>query len=196
MSKVLDGKVAIITGGSIGAPGAVLAATLADQRRDIAITYAASADKAESVAEVVRAKGVRALAIRCDQADTSAAQPMVEQVVAELGKLDILINNAAIAVQGKLVDDPTLDSAAFDRQWMVNVLGTVAITRAAAQKISDGGRIVFIGFGLGTRAIVPGIADYAGTKAAIAGYAAGCNVILAHATLPSTSSNLASCRPT
>ena len=168
MSKVLDGKVAIITGGSRGL-GAVLAATLADQGADIAITYAASADKAESVAEVVRAKGVRALAIRCDQADTSAAQPMVEQVVAELGKLDILINNAAIAVQGKLVDD----SAAFDRQWMVNVLGTVAITRAAAQKISDGGRIVFIGSGLGTRAIVPGIADYAGTKAAIAGYARG-----------------------
>ena len=172
MSKVLDGKVAIITGGSRGL-GAVLATTLADQGADIAITYAASADKAESVAEVVRAKGVRALAIRCDQADTSAAKPMVEQVVAELGKLDILINNAAIAVQGKLVDDPTLDSAAFDRQWMVNVMGTVAITRAAAQKISDGGRIVFIGSGLGTRAIVPGIADYAGTKAAIAGYARG-----------------------
>ena len=68
MSKVLDGKVAIITGGSRGL-GAVLAATLADQGADIAITYAASADKAESVAEVVRAKGVRALAIRCDQAD-------------------------------------------------------------------------------------------------------------------------------
>lgn len=59
MSKVLDGKVAIITGGSRGL-GAVLAATLADQGADIAITYAASADKAESVAEVVRAKGVRA----------------------------------------------------------------------------------------------------------------------------------------
>lgn len=172
MSKVLQGKVALITGGSRGL-GAVLAETLADQGADIAITYAASAAKAEAVVEKVRAKGVRAIAIQCDQADSSAAQPMVEQVVSEFGKLDILINNAAIAVQGKLVDDPTLDGPAFDKQWIVNVLGTVAVTRAAAQKISDGGRIVFIGSGLGTRAIVPGVADYAGTKAAIAGYARG-----------------------
>ena len=195
MSKVLDGKVAIITGGSRGL-GAVLAATLADQGADIAITYAASADKAESVAEVVRAKGVRALAIRCDQADTSAAQPMVEQVVAELGKLDILINNAAIAVQGKLVDDPTLDSAAFDRQWMVNVLGTVAITRAAAQKISDGGRIVFIGSGLAPERSCRELPTTQEPRQQSQDMPAGCNVILAHATLPSTSSNLASCRPT
>ena len=90
MSKVLQGKVALITGGSRGL-GAVLAETLADQGADIAITYAASAAKAEAVVEKVRAKGVRAIAIQCDQADSAAAQPMVEQVVSEFGKLDILI---------------------------------------------------------------------------------------------------------
>jgi 3-oxoacyl-[acyl-carrier protein] reductase len=172
MSKVLNGKVALITGGSRGL-GAALAETLADQGADVAISYVASAAKADAVVEKLKAKGVRATAIQCDQADTVAAKPMVEQVIAEFGKLDILINNAAIAVQGKLVDDPMLDTAAFDRQWLVNVLGTVAVTRAAAQKISDGGRIVFIGSGLGSRALVPGVADYAGTKAAIVGYARG-----------------------
>ena len=60
MPKVLEGKVALITGGSRGL-GAVLAATLADQGADVAITYAASAEKAESVVEMARAKGVRAL---------------------------------------------------------------------------------------------------------------------------------------
>jgi 3-oxoacyl-[acyl-carrier protein] reductase len=172
MSKILDGKVALVTGGSRGL-GVAIAETLADQGANVAITYAASSAKAEAVVEKLRAKGVRAIAIQCDQADTAAAKPMVEKVIAEFGKLDILINNAAIAVQGKLVDDPTLDGAAFDKQWMVNVLGTVAVTRAAAQKISDGGRIVFIGSGIASRVIVPGVADYAGTKAAIVGYARG-----------------------
>ena len=172
MSKILEGKVALVTGGSRGL-GVAIAGTLADQGADVAITYAVSSAKAEAVVETLRAKGVRAIAIQCDQADTAAAKPMVEKVMAEFGKLDILINNAAIAVQGKLVDDPTLDGAAFDKQWMVNVLGTVAVTRAAAQKISDGGRIVFIGSGIASRVIVPGVADYEGTKAAIVGYARG-----------------------
>lgn len=172
MSKVLDGKVALVTGGSRGL-GAAIADTLADQGADVAITYVASADKAEVVVERLKAKGVRAVAIQCDQADPTAAKPMVEQVIAAFGRLDILVANAAIAVQGKLTDDLTLDGAAFDKQWMVNVLGTVAVTRASAQAMSDGGRIVFIGSGLGSRALVPGVADYAGTKAAIVGYARG-----------------------
>ena len=172
MSKTLSGKVALVTGGSRGL-GAAVAETLADQGADVAISYVASTGKAKALVEKLKAKGVRAIAIQCDQAETAAARPMVDKVIDELGRLDILINNAAIAVQGKLIDDPTADDAALDRQWMVNVLGTIAVTRAAAQKISDGGRIVFIGSGLGTRALFPGVADYAGTKAAIAGYARG-----------------------
>jgi len=172
MSRTLSGKVALVTGGSRGL-GAVLAETLADQGADVAISYVASAAKADAVVERLKAKGVRAIAVQADQADTTTAGPLVDKVVAELGKLDILIANAAIAVQGTLVDDPALDAAALDRQWLVNVLGTVAVTRAAAQRISDGGRIVYIGSGLGARALVPGVADYAGTKAAIAGYARG-----------------------
>jgi 3-oxoacyl-[acyl-carrier protein] reductase len=172
MSRILKGKVALITGGSRGL-GAAIAEVLADQGADVAITYVASGAKADAVVARLKTKGVRAIAIQCDQADPVAAKPMVETVVENFGKLDILINNAAIAVQGKLVDDPSLDAGAFDRQWMVNVLGTVAVTRAASQKKSDGGRIVFIGSGLGSRALVPGVADYAGTKAAIVGYARG-----------------------
>ena len=83
------------------------------------------------------------------------------------------MNNAAIAVQGQRVDDPELAVDELDRQWRVNVLGAVATTRAAARKISDGGRIVFIGSALGTRVPFHGVADYAGTKAAIVGYAKG-----------------------
>ena len=172
MSNILQGKVALVTGGSRGL-GAAIAEALADQGADVAISYVASADKAEAVVEKLKAKGVRALAIRSDQADTTAAKPLIEQVVAHFGKLDILVNNAATVAKGQLVDDPALDTAALDRQWQINVLGVLATTRAAAQVIPDGGRIIFIGSLNGTRSLFPGLADYVATKAAINGYAKG-----------------------
>lgn len=172
MGKALAGKVALVTGGSRGL-GAATALALADQGADVAISYVASADKAQAVVAQLQAKGVRATAIQSDQADMAAAKPLVAQVLAQLGQLDILVNNAAIAVQGKTVDDPALDTVNLDRQWQVNVMGTVATTRAAAPVLADGGRIVFIGSLLGGHVPFAGAADYAGTKAAIAGYAKG-----------------------
>lgn len=172
MSTILKGKVALVTGGSRGL-GAATAEALADQGADVAISYVASREKAEAVVVKLQAKGVRALAIQSDQADMAAAKPLIDTVVAHFGKLDILVNNAAIAVQGRTVDDPELDTINLDRQWQVNVLGPVATTRAAAQVLPNGGRIIFIGSLLGTRVPFPGVADYSGTKAAIAGYARG-----------------------
>lgn len=172
MSNILQGKVALVTGGSRGL-GAATAEALADQGADVAISYVASAEKAEAVVEKLKAKGVRALAFQSDQGDTAAAKPLIDKVVAHFGKLDILVNNAAIAVQGRTVDDPDLDTVNLDRQWQVNVMGAVATTRAAAPVLSDGGRIIFIGSVLGSRVPFPGVADYAGTKAAISGYAKG-----------------------
>ena len=172
MSNALKGKVALVTGGSRGL-GAAIAEALAAQGADVAISYVASAEKAEAVVEKLKAAGVRALAIKSDQADMAAAKPLVEQVMAHFGKLDILVANAAIAVQGRTVDDPELDTVNLDRQWQINVMGTVATTRAAAPALTDGGRIIFIGSGLGSRVPFPGVADYAATKWAVAGYAQG-----------------------
>jgi 3-oxoacyl-[acyl-carrier protein] reductase len=172
MLKILTGKVALVTGGSRGL-GAATAEALAEQGAALAISYVASADKALAVVEKLKEKGVRAIAVQSDQADTAGAKPLVDKVLAHFGRLDILVNNAAIAVQGKTVDDPGLDTVNLDRQWQINVLGTVATTRAAAPVLSNGGRIIFIGSLLGSRVPFTGAADYAGTKAAIAGYAKG-----------------------
>ncbi|MDW5377221.1 SDR family oxidoreductase [Halomonas sp. HP20-15] len=172
MSQTLKGKVALVTGGSRGL-GAVTAAKLAELGADVAISYVASADKAGAVVEKLKAMGVRAMAIKADQSDLSTAKPLIETVVGEFGKLDILVNNAGIAIQGQLVDDPELDGEQYNRQWQVNVMGSIAITRAAAPKLSDGGRIVFIGSLLGSYVPFAGVADYAGTKWALAGYAKG-----------------------
>lgn len=172
MSKSLEGKVALVTGGSRGL-GAATAVALAAEGADVAISYVASAEKAEAVVRQIEAAGGRGIAIRSDQADPLAARQLVDAVLAHFGRLDILVNNAAIAVQGQRVDDPALDGDALDRQWQVNVLGAVATTRAAAPKLADGGRILFIGSALATRVAFAGAADYAGTKAAIVGYAKG-----------------------
>jgi 3-oxoacyl-[acyl-carrier protein] reductase len=170
--KDLLGKTALVTGGSRGL-GAAIAETLADRGADVAISYVASPDKADAVVERLKAKGVRAVAIRSDQADMAAAGPLIDAVIAAFGKLDILVNNAAVVAKGQTVDDPALDTAALDRQWHINVMGVVATTRAAARAISDGGRIIFIGSLNGTHSFIPGVADYAGTKAALIGYAKG-----------------------
>lgn len=172
MSKFLKGKVALVTGGSRGL-GAATAAALAEEGADVAISYVSSAAKAEAVVEQLKQKGVRAIAIKSDQADLSAAKTLVDTVIARFGKLDILVNNAAIAVQGKTVDDPALDTVNLDRQWQINVMGAVATTRAAAPVLTDAGRIIFIGSLLGGHVPFAGAADYAGTKAALVGYAKG-----------------------
>lgn len=172
MSNQLKGKVALVTGGSRGL-GAVIAEKLAEQGADIAISYVASADKAQAVVDQLTAKGVRAIAIQSDQADSATARPLIDTVLSHFGKLDILVNNAAVVVTGSLVDDPAQDAAKLDRLWQINVMGAVATTRAAAPVLSDGGRIIFIGSKNGTDALFPGVADYAGSKAAINGYARG-----------------------
>lgn len=172
MSTILKGKVALVTGGSRGL-GTAIAEALADQGADVAISYAVSADKAHAVVEKLKAKGVRAIAVKSDQADLSTARPLIDKVIAEFGKLDILVNNAGIAIQGQLVDDPELDGEKYNHQWQVNVMGSIANTRAAASRLSDGGRIIFIGSRLGSVVPFQGVADYAGTKWALAGYAKG-----------------------
>lgn len=172
MDKRLAGKVALVTGGSRGL-GAATAAALADQGADVAISYVASADKAAAVVADLKARGVRAVAIKSDQGDLAAAEPLIAGVVDQLGKIDIVVNNAAIALQGTRIDDPDYDSAAMDRQWAVNVAGVIATIRAAARRLPEGGRIISIGSGLGARVGWPGAADYAATKAAIAGFSRG-----------------------
>ncbi|WP_186086857.1 SDR family NAD(P)-dependent oxidoreductase [Burkholderia gladioli] len=172
MDKTLQGKVALVTGGSRGL-GAATAAALAARGADVAISYVASKEKAEAVLARLRETGVRAVAIRADQGDTGSAEPLVREVLAALGRLDIVVNNAAIAVMGKTLDDPAIDNAAMDRQWAVNTAGVIAVIRAAARVLPEGGRIISVGSGVGTRVLFAGATDYAATKAAIVGYTRG-----------------------
>lgn len=172
MTLSLSGKVALVTGGSRGL-GATTARALADAGADVAISYVVSADKANAVVADIESRGRRALAVQVDQEDPSQSASLIEAVISHFGKLDILVNNAAVSWQGKAIDDPDIDNAAMDRQWAINVSGVVANIRAAARVLPEEGRIISIGSGLGTRAGFAGTADYVGTKAALVGYSKG-----------------------
>ena len=171
MSKKLTGKVALVTGGSRGI-GAATAQALAVDGADVAISYVASADKAEAVVRELEGKGVRAAAFRADQADPAQVEGLVKAVVERFGHLDILVNNAGVSVIGA-VDNPENNLAEFDRQFAINVGGVVAAIRAASRVMGAGGRIISISSIAATRAGFPGVADYAATKAAIVGYTKG-----------------------
>ncbi|MGJ7512305.1 SDR family NAD(P)-dependent oxidoreductase [Variovorax sp. GT1P44] len=171
-NKMLAGKVALVTGASRGL-GVAIAHALASEGADVAISYNASAEKASAVVESLKELGVKVAAFQADQGDAKQAARLIYQVYERFGRLDILVNNAAVAVQGKTIDDPTVDTEALDRQWVVNVGGVIAGIRVAAKLMSEGGRIITIGSGVGRRVGFPGTADYAGTKAAIVGYSKG-----------------------
>ncbi|KHK03264.1 SDR family NAD(P)-dependent oxidoreductase [Desulfovibrio sp. TomC] len=171
MQKELTGKVALVTGGSRGI-GAATARALADKGADVAVSYAASAEKAEAVVKELTALGVRAAAFKADQAAPAQVRGLIADVVAHFGRLDILVNNAGVLTPGRL-DDPSVDPDALARQYAVNIGGVTTAMRAAVPVMADGGRIIIVGSCVASRAAFPGLADYVATKAAVAGYAKG-----------------------
>jgi len=170
-TKKLVGKVALVTGGSRGL-GAEIARALADEGADVAISYAVSEQKAQAVTRGIEIKGVRTAAFQADQGIPAQPEGLIQAVVSQFGGLDILVNNAAVSIPG-LVGSPKTDMAAMDRQWAVNALGVIATIRAAAKVMRNGGRIISVGSGVATRVGTEGLADYAGSKAAVVGYSKG-----------------------
>ncbi|MDC0714863.1 SDR family oxidoreductase [Stigmatella sp. ncwal1] len=171
MIKVLSSKVALVIGGSRGI-GAAAALRLAEDGAHIAISYAASAEKAQAIVRQLEAKGVRAVAFQADQADPSAVEKLVKSVVSHFGHLDILVNNAAIFVMGD-VDNPHHPLTAIERQSAVNFNGIAAAIRAASKVMGKGGRIISVGSGVTYRGGFPGLADSLAAKSALVGFSKG-----------------------
>ena len=171
MSKLLEGKVALVTGGSRGI-GAAIARALAKDGADVAISYASSKDRAEAVVEELKGFGVRAKAFQADQGNTDEVGNLVAAVGAHFGRVDILVNNAGVLVLGQ-VHDRANNLDGLDRMFDINVRGVAVAVRAVAPLMADGGRIISIGSVVGESTPFAGAADYSGTKAALLGLSRG-----------------------
>lgn len=156
----LQGKKALVLGGSRGI-GAAVVARLAQDGADVAFTYARSADAAREVAAQSGARAVHA-----DSADREA---LLNAISAE-GDLDILVVNAGVVVMG---DPAGLDPAAVDAMIDVNVKAPYFASVKASERMKDGGRIVVIGSVNGDRVPFAGGAGYALTKSAVQGMVRG-----------------------
>jgi 3-oxoacyl-[acyl-carrier protein] reductase len=163
MSKKLEGKTALVTGGSRGI-GAAIAKRLAADGANVAITYTKGADAAASVVKEIERAGRKAIAIQADAADADAVKAAVEKTVTTFGRLDILVNNAGTAVPKKF-EETTLEE--LDRLMDINVRGVFVATQAALKHMTSGGRIISIGSAVGERALTPGLVPYSATKGAV-----------------------------
>ena len=163
-------KTALVTGGSRGI-GAATAIKLAQEGADVAITYGKSKDKAEQVAATIRGLGRQAIVIHGDAEKPETMPDVIAAVIAQLGKLDIVVNNAgvfeALGPVGKI------DGTVFARQMDINVNSVFNLTQAAAKVMTNGGRIINVSSVLGERAIFPGTSAYTATKFAVAGLTRG-----------------------
>lgn len=169
MTTTLNDRVALVTGGSRGI-GAGIALRLAKDGADVALTYRQNAERAAIVVKQIEALGRRALAIQADGADPAAVRGAVDRAAADLGRLDILVNNAAVFLVGALDE---LGSAEVEQTIAVNIRAPYVAARAALRHLGDGGRIISIGSNVAERAVFPGLTLYAMSKTALVGLTRG-----------------------
>ncbi|ASC63904.1 oxidoreductase [Achromobacter denitrificans] len=167
----LTGKIAFVTGGSRGI-GAAIVRRLAADGANVAFTYVSpsSAEGAQALARELSMDGRRALAIQADASDAGAVRQAIEQAIAELGPVDVLVNNAGVFITGP-IGEARLDD--YERTMDINVRAPFVAIQAAQAVMPDGGRIINIGSCLAARAGRPGVALYSASKAALVGLTQG-----------------------
>jgi NAD(P)-dependent dehydrogenase (short-subunit alcohol dehydrogenase family) len=141
-SGKLEGKVALITGADSGI-GRAVAVLFAREGADIAIAYLNEDEDAEATRAAVEQEGRRAILIPGDVAQSGFAQAAVKRTVDELGKLDVLVNNAAFQEHVNAFEDLTEEH--FDRTLKTNLYGYFFMAKAAARHMAPGSAIVMTG---------------------------------------------------
>jgi 3-oxoacyl-[acyl-carrier protein] reductase len=169
MTTALTGRRALVTGGSRGI-GAEIVRRLAADGAAVAFTYGASVADAEKLVVQVAEAGGTAVAIQADSADPKQVASSVDETVAQLGGLDVLVNNAGVAY---ISDVESLTLEQFDRLVAINVKGVFVAIQRALTHLGEGGRIINIGSINAERVPGPGLSIYAMSKGAVAGLTRG-----------------------
>ena len=162
MNTLNNAQVAIVTGASRGI-GAAVAQRLAKDGFAVAINYASSSAEADALVAELTAAGAKAIAVKADVSKADEVRRMFDITEQQLGKVDVLVNNAGVLKTLPLADT---SDALYDQTFDINVRGTFNTLREAAARMNDGGRIV--NFSSTTLALnMPGYAIYNATKAAV-----------------------------
>ncbi|MGZ8285487.1 MAG: SDR family oxidoreductase [Allosphingosinicella sp.] len=162
----LQGKVALITGADSGI-GRAVAALFAREGADIAILYLCEHDDAAKTKEIVEGEGRKAIAIAGDVGDKGFCERAVEETVARLGKLDILVNNAAEQHPDEEITDVTEEQ--LKRTFQTNFYGYFFMAQAARPHLKEGATIInctSVTMYKGSEALL----DYSATKGAITAF--------------------------
>src|SRR5690242_7948989 len=140
--RLLAGKCALVTGGARRI-GREIALTLARAGADVAITYLNSPQEAIKTVAEIKALDAHSVAVRCDLRDSKAILGAVEHTISQLGKLDVLVNNAG-AYQTRNFGEISAED--WDEMFAVNIRGAFLTTQACAHELrSRSGRVINIG---------------------------------------------------
>jgi 3-oxoacyl-[acyl-carrier protein] reductase len=162
MNNVKNAQVAIVTGASRGI-GAAIARRLAGDGFAVVVNYAASSKEADGLVAELKAQGAAAIAVKADVSNADDVRHLFDATEQQLGRVDVLVNNAGILKTVPLADT---SDALFAQAFDINVRGTFNTLREAAARMNTGGRIV--NFSSTTLAMnMPGYAVYNATKAAV-----------------------------
>jgi len=166
-SGKLAGKVALISGGDSGI-GRAVAVLFAREGADVAIGHLAEEDTdANETVKLVEAEGHRCLTLPGDVGDEAFCQEAVERTVRELGRLDVLVNNAAEQHLAQSITD--IDAEQLERTFRTNIFAMFFLTKAALPHLGEGSAIV------NTTSVTayqgnPALLDYSSTKGAIVAF--------------------------
>lgn len=167
MTGKLTGKVAIVTGSSRGI-GRAIAKRLGEDGANVVVTYHSSQDKAQKVVEEIKSEGSEAITLQVNVKEIDSVGNLFKQTLERLGKVDILVNNAA----GKNIFKPTAQMTEEEYDSMFDITrGVYFALQQAAKHLADNGRIVSISTS-GTVMAIPGGGAYSGCKSAIEQFSA------------------------
>lgn len=165
--KLLEGKIALITGGSRGI-GAAIAQRFAEMGADVAFTYLSSEERAKKVESDLKALGSNAKAYQSDASSFSQAEELVKAVLADYGKIDVLINNAGITRDTLML---RMSEEQWDQVMQTNLKSVFNLTKHALRSMlkARSGSIINMSSVVGVFGNA-GQANYAASKAGIFGF--------------------------
>ncbi|MDH5367714.1 MAG: 3-oxoacyl-[acyl-carrier-protein] reductase [Cyclobacteriaceae bacterium] len=165
--KLLEGKTALVTGASKGI-GKAIANKFAEQGANIAFTYLSSIEKGEALEKELQEKGVKAKGFRSDASDFTAAEQLINDVVAEFGTLDVLVNNAGITKDNLLM---RMNEEMWDQVININLKSCFNTVKAANRTFMKqrSGSIINMTSVVGLKGNA-GQSNYSASKAGIIGF--------------------------